>query len=240
MEKRKVQEAVAEWQAEKRRRVEDGEEEEVGGDADDEDVQDVQVRVCFPKHVVSPVLIEMANTPQAFEGFGAPSHLCFGFVRFVVLPSGSWYPMNSDAEIWATRVVGVTSKRRVPEFVFVRASSRFACYLSWSDHLELFRSTSLFIYTEDSVLLHENFPTRGSALCGACSSAVVGLLVGLCQGGTPQTDRAWTAVDTHRGDYAETGEGGICSKGAPVKCEELVPARGGANQPGVFSWSRRG
>lgn len=46
MEKRKVQEAVAEWQAEKRRRMEDGEE-EVGGDADDEDVQDVQVRVCF-------------------------------------------------------------------------------------------------------------------------------------------------------------------------------------------------
>ncbi|CAM9430475.1 unnamed protein product [Pylaiella littoralis] len=39
-EKRKVQEAVLEWQAEKRRRVEDGEEEE--GGADDEDVQDVQ------------------------------------------------------------------------------------------------------------------------------------------------------------------------------------------------------
>lgn len=45
-EKRKVQEAVLEWQAEKRRRVEDGEEEE--GGADDEDVQDVQVQlVCY-------------------------------------------------------------------------------------------------------------------------------------------------------------------------------------------------
>lgn len=43
MEKRKVQEAAAEWQAEKRRRVEDGE--EVDGDGDDEDVQDVQVCV---------------------------------------------------------------------------------------------------------------------------------------------------------------------------------------------------
>lgn len=44
MEKRKVQEAVSAWQAEKRRRVEDGEEEEGGeGGADDEDVQDVQV-----------------------------------------------------------------------------------------------------------------------------------------------------------------------------------------------------
>lgn len=42
MEKRKVQQAVAEWQAEKRRRVEDGEE-GVGGDANEEDVQDVQV-----------------------------------------------------------------------------------------------------------------------------------------------------------------------------------------------------
>lgn len=47
MEKRKVQSAVSEWQAEKRRRLEDGEE-EVGGDADDEDVQDVQVRVEHP------------------------------------------------------------------------------------------------------------------------------------------------------------------------------------------------
>lgn len=45
MEKRKVQETVAEWQAEKRRRVEDGE--EVDGDGDDEDVQDVQVRFFF-------------------------------------------------------------------------------------------------------------------------------------------------------------------------------------------------
>lgn len=42
MEKRKVQEAVSEWQAEKRRRVEDGEE-GAEGDANDEDVQDVQV-----------------------------------------------------------------------------------------------------------------------------------------------------------------------------------------------------
>lgn len=42
MEKRKVEEAVSDWQAEKRRRIEDGEE-GVGGDGDDEDVQDVQV-----------------------------------------------------------------------------------------------------------------------------------------------------------------------------------------------------
>ena len=48
MEKRKVQEAVSEWQAEKRRRLEDGEE-EAGGDADDEDVQDVQVRCVFER-----------------------------------------------------------------------------------------------------------------------------------------------------------------------------------------------
>lgn len=46
MEKRKVQEAVAEWQAEKRRRVEDGEEAD-GEEDDDEDVQDVQVRFFF-------------------------------------------------------------------------------------------------------------------------------------------------------------------------------------------------
>ena len=47
MEKRKVQEAVAEWQAEKRRRVEDGEEVDGDDDDDDEDVQDVQVRLSF-------------------------------------------------------------------------------------------------------------------------------------------------------------------------------------------------
>lgn len=41
VEKRKVEEAVAEWQAAKRRREEDGEEEPEN--ADDEDVQDVQV-----------------------------------------------------------------------------------------------------------------------------------------------------------------------------------------------------
>lgn len=40
-EKRKVEEAVAEWKAEKRRREEDGEEQPE--EADDEDVQDVQV-----------------------------------------------------------------------------------------------------------------------------------------------------------------------------------------------------
>lgn len=39
MEKQKIQEAVAEWRAEKRRRDED-----VDQDGDDEDVQDVQVR----------------------------------------------------------------------------------------------------------------------------------------------------------------------------------------------------
>lgn len=43
MEKRKVQQAVAEWEAEKRQRIEDGEE-GVEGDADEEDVQDVQVQ----------------------------------------------------------------------------------------------------------------------------------------------------------------------------------------------------
>lgn len=42
-EKRKVEEAVAKWKAEKRRREEDGEEQP--GEADDEDVQDVQVRI---------------------------------------------------------------------------------------------------------------------------------------------------------------------------------------------------
>lgn len=42
MEKRKVQQAVGEWEAKKRQRVEDGEE-GVEGDADEEDVQDVQV-----------------------------------------------------------------------------------------------------------------------------------------------------------------------------------------------------
>lgn len=46
MEKRKVQEAVMEWQDLKRRRMEDGADE---GDVDDEDVQDVQVRVAFYK-----------------------------------------------------------------------------------------------------------------------------------------------------------------------------------------------
>lgn len=56
MEKRKVQEAVAEWQAEKRRRVEDGEE-EADGDDDDEDVQDVQVRFFFFFGVPACVLL---------------------------------------------------------------------------------------------------------------------------------------------------------------------------------------
>lgn len=46
MEKRKVQEAVTEWHDLKRRRMEDGAD-EGEGDVDDEDVQDVQVRVCI-------------------------------------------------------------------------------------------------------------------------------------------------------------------------------------------------
>lgn len=58
MEKRKVQEAVSEWQAEKRRRVEDGEE-EVGGDADDEDVQDVQV--CYDMLPIASFLLLMTR-----------------------------------------------------------------------------------------------------------------------------------------------------------------------------------
>lgn len=51
MEKRKVQQAVAEWQAEKRRRVEDGEE-GMEGHADEEDVQDVQVQYTAVVHAL--------------------------------------------------------------------------------------------------------------------------------------------------------------------------------------------
>lgn len=57
MEKRKVQEAVAEWQAEKRRRVEDGEEE--AGEADDDDVEDVQV--CLHDYTFTPLSILSAG-----------------------------------------------------------------------------------------------------------------------------------------------------------------------------------
>lgn len=67
MEKRKVQEAVSAWQAEKRRRVEDGEKEE--GGADDEDVQDVQVQ----QYATSLCVPVCCNTKT---GQGLDSHCC--------------------------------------------------------------------------------------------------------------------------------------------------------------------
>lgn len=42
VEKRRIQEAVSEWEAEKRRRVQDGEADD--DDDDEEDMQDVQVQ----------------------------------------------------------------------------------------------------------------------------------------------------------------------------------------------------
>lgn len=65
MEKRKVEEAVAEWQAEKRRRVEDGEE-EVGGEADDDDVEDVQVCTV---HLYTSLLV-VFSAPDGSYGMG--------------------------------------------------------------------------------------------------------------------------------------------------------------------------
>lgn len=59
MEKRKVQQAVEEWEAEKRQRIEDGEEGVEGG-ADEEDVQDVQVQYM---HVPGTSMIQPQYYP---------------------------------------------------------------------------------------------------------------------------------------------------------------------------------